>query len=74
MGYFSGSIQVVRNDSVFFRKNHGLADYENKKGFSELTAFKVGELSELYVKSILERFIAENRLEVNQLASKYLPK
>ncbi|MEM6299141.1 MAG: DUF3471 domain-containing protein [Bacteroidota bacterium] len=44
---FSGVVLIAANDSILYHESFGFADYEERKPFSEITTFKVGEITQL---------------------------
>lgn len=73
LGRFSGSILVGKKDSVFYSNSFGKANYEQNTPFSEKTAFKVGELTELFTEAIIRELEAEGAVDFNAPVSDYLP-
>lgn len=53
LGRFSGSILVV-SENFKFHSFYGKANYELSKNFTSNTAFKIGELSELFNRALLQ--------------------
>jgi len=74
LNHFSGTILVLKKDSIIFNSNYGFADYENSKPFTDKTAFKIGSASELITKNIVETLINEGKINPNDSISKHIPK
>ena len=72
LGRFSGTIVVAENDSVIFNKSYGLADYATIKNFTDSTAFKIGHLSELFTKAIVEDLITQHKIKADEQVKKYV--
>lgn len=70
---FSGVILIAKSDSIIYKENFGLADYEYQKEFSDKTAFKIGEASELITRAIVEEFARKGNLKLNDKISYYIP-
>ncbi|MGB1243359.1 MAG: serine hydrolase domain-containing protein, partial [Chitinophagales bacterium] len=68
---FSGTIAVKRSDSVIYHQSFGLADYENKIPFSDKTAFKIGQITELITWSILNKLVKKEKNELSDSVSQY---
>lgn len=68
---FSGTIAVKRGESIVYHQSFGLADYENKIPFSNKTAFKVGQITELITWSILNRLVENEKIEPSDSVSQY---
>ncbi|WP_291721375.1 serine hydrolase [Bernardetia sp.] len=73
VGRFSGTIVVSENGAVVFNKSYGLADYSNVKNFTDSTAFKIGHLSELFTKAIVEDLISKNKIKAEEQIKNYIP-
>ncbi len=73
LGRFSGAVLVLKENLTIYRNNFGLADYENAKSFTDKTAFKIGEITELFTANIIREFIKEGKLQVSDTISKYFP-
>ncbi|AXT20390.1 class A beta-lactamase-related serine hydrolase [Flavobacteriaceae bacterium AU392] len=70
---FSGTIVVAKDESIIYNKNFGLADYENNVPFSDETAFKVGEITEIITANIVIKMANHKKLQLADKISKYLP-
>ena len=73
LGRFSGAVLIAKGDTIIYNKYFGLADYENVKAFSDTTAFKIGEISELITAGIVRQLAEEGKFKLSDKASKYLP-
>ncbi len=71
---FSGTILIAKDTSILYHHHFGLADYENEIPFTDHTAFKIGELSELITSAIIHNMVQEGKLKLSEKVSKYLPK
>lgn len=70
---FSGSILIIQNDTEIYFNHFGLADYEAKTKFTQNTAFKIGDVSSLVTKAILNDYITEGKLNPASAISDILP-
>ncbi|WMN07558.1 serine hydrolase domain-containing protein [Marivirga arenosa] len=70
---FSGVVLISNKESNLYNKSFGFANYEVKKPFSESTAFKIGEISELVTSRIINEMAANGDLQLSDEVSKYLP-
>ncbi|MDO1501301.1 serine hydrolase domain-containing protein [Winogradskyella maritima] len=70
---FSGAIIVSKNDTIVYDSNFGLADYEHSKPFTNKTAFKIGILSEIITKNIVEELALKKKINLNDSISDYIP-
>ncbi|WP_299126249.1 serine hydrolase domain-containing protein [uncultured Winogradskyella sp.] len=70
---FSGVILVTKGDSILYSNNFGLADYENNKPFSNKTSFRVGKISELIIVNIIREMVIEDKFQLSDNISKYIP-
>lgn len=73
LGRFSGTILIAQNDSIFFNKSYGFADYITVKEFTDSTAFKIGHLSELFTEAIIKDLIEQNLIKSDEKISTYIP-
>ncbi len=73
LGRFSGIILIGNKDSIFYSNSFGKANYEQNISFSEKTAFKVGELTELFTEAIIRNLEAEGAVNFDTPVSNYLP-
>lgn len=71
LGRFSGTIILADKDTVLYHKSFGLADYENNIKFSDKTAFKIGELSQLITNDIFQRLIDMGKLKSSESILQY---
>ena len=69
---FSGSIVVIKDNSMIYNSNLGLANYENTKSFTDKTAFKIGAISELITKDIITKLIADGSIKINDSIHEHL--
>ena len=69
---FSGTIVIAKGDEIIYDHSFGLADYENKRPFSNGTAFKVGEISKLITDNIIGRLVTQDKLQLTDSLSSYL--
>ncbi len=69
---FSGTILIAKSDEIIYNKSFGFADYENKVSFSNKTAFKVGEITELVTSNLINSLVSEGKLQLTDKVSKYL--
>ena len=72
LGRFSGAVLVAKGDSINYSNNFGLSDYKNQKTFSDTTAFKIGEVSELITAEIIRKMAQEGKLNLSDPVSDYL--
>ncbi|RZS93941.1 serine hydrolase domain-containing protein [Aquimarina brevivitae] len=70
---FSGTIVIVKDKATIYQRSFGFADYENKIPFTNQTAFKIGEISDVITNNILEGLIIEKQIDPADKLSKYLP-
>ncbi|WP_222931338.1 serine hydrolase, partial [Xanthovirga aplysinae] len=70
---FSGIIVVAKESAVIYQNEFGLANYEISKSFSDKTAFKIGEISELITAEIIRSMEQEGKLQLSDKVSKYIP-
>lgn len=70
---FSGTILVIKKDSIIYDSHFGLADYEDSKSFSDKTAFKIGAISELITQDFIEKLATDRKIELSDKISKYIP-
>ncbi len=70
---FSGVILVTKEDTIIYSNSFGLADYENKVSFSNKTAFKIGEISELITANIIREMAKKDKFQLSDTISKYIP-
>jgi CubicO group peptidase (beta-lactamase class C family) len=70
---FSGVILVTKGDEIIYDNSFGLADYENKKFFSNKTTFKIGEISELVTANIIKEMAKKDKFKLTDKISKYIP-
>ena len=70
---FSGVILVSKGDSITYNNSFGLADYKNNRTFSEKTAFRIGELSELITSAMVKRMVGEGRFNLSDKISDFIP-
>jgi CubicO group peptidase (beta-lactamase class C family) len=73
LGRFSGTILIAQDDSIFFNKSFGLADYITVKEFTDSTAFKIGHLSELFTEAMIKDLINQNLIKSNEKIATYIP-
>lgn len=69
---FSGTIVVAKGEEIIYNQSFGLADYENKIPFSDITAFKIGEITKIITDNIVHQLIALNKLQLTDNLSKYM--
>lgn len=70
---FSGVILGTKEDTIIYNKNFGLADYENNVSFSNNTSFKIGKISDLVTANIVREMAKENKIQLSDSISKYIP-
>lgn len=70
---FSGTILVAQGDQLLFHQSYGLADYSAQQSFTEDTAFKIGELSELFTAYIIHQMEKEDQIDISHPINTYLP-
>ena len=66
LGRFSGTIAIADKDAILYKQSFGLADYENDIKFSDKTAFKIGELSQLITYEIFQGLIQKGKLKSSE--------
>lgn len=69
---FSGTILVAQNDTLFYHRNFGLADYEQGLPFSTNTAFKIGEVSHYFTAQIIRELEKEGTINLADKLSDHL--
>ncbi len=70
---FSGVILGTKGDTIYYNNSFGLADYENKKTFSNKTSFKIGKISELVTANIIREMAKKDKFQLSEKISKYIP-
>ncbi|WP_232285907.1 serine hydrolase [Aquimarina agarilytica] len=70
---FSGVILVAQGNTIIYKNNFGLADYENKIPFSNKTSFKIGEISELIIADIIRKMAIKGKIQLSDNITKYIP-
>lgn len=70
---FSGVVLVTKGDEIIYDNSFGLADYENKKSFSNKSTFKIGEISELVTANIIKEMAKKDKFKLTDKISKYIP-
>jgi CubicO group peptidase (beta-lactamase class C family) len=73
LGRFSGVILINKEDTIIYNQNFGFADYQNNISFSNNTSFKIGKISELISTNILREMAKDNRIQLSDKFSKYIP-
>lgn len=56
---------------MFYNSSFGFADDENKISFSNKTAFKIGEISELVTANIIRKMAIKDKFQLSDKISKY---
>lgn len=70
---FSGTILIAKEDSILYNNNFGLANYKENKPFSNITAFKIGEISELITENIILEMVNQEKIKLSDKVSKHIP-
>ena len=70
---FSGVVLVTKDSEIIYDNSFGLADYENKKSFSNKTTFKIGKISELVTANIIKEMAKRDKFKLTDKISKHIP-
>ncbi len=73
LGRFSGTILIAKKDTLLYSNNFGFADYEQNIPFSQETAFKIGEISEVATANIVHDLAESGKINLSEKVSVYLP-
>ncbi len=72
LGRFGGTIVIAKEGVITYNKSFGLADYENNVSFTDTTAFKVGEITELVTANIINELVKQEKIQLTNRVSSYL--
>ena len=67
------AIAIVRNDSVIYTKGYGVQDVTKRTPVDERTIFAIGSSSKAFTAASIAMLVDEKKVELDALASKYLP-
>ncbi len=67
------AVAVVQGDKVIYSQGFGYRDLENKLPVTPNTLFAIGSSSKAFTCALLGQLEAEKQLELDDVASKYLP-
>lgn len=70
---FSGVVLISDKNAKIYQKSVGLANYETNKPFSDRTAFKIGEISELVTSELINELAPKGTIQLTDKVSKYIP-
>ena len=73
LGRFSGVVVVADSQAVYYSNSFGLAKYEDNTPFSDLTAFKVGKVSELILAQLVEQMAEVGKFALSDKITQHLP-
>jgi CubicO group peptidase (beta-lactamase class C family) len=73
LGRFSGVVLVSNAHSVLYHGSFGYANYEAQKSFSKGTAFKIGEITELVTRELIDGMVRKGDFRISDKVSNYLP-
>lgn len=69
---FSGTVLICNKKSITYHESFGFANYEANTPFSNRTAFKIGEVSELVITNIIDDLTQKGKFQLSDKVSKYL--
>lgn len=69
---FSGSILVLKGEETIINNGFGFADKSNKTTNNSKTRFLIGSISKMFTAVAIMKLYEENKLDINDSASKYL--
>ena len=70
---FSGVVLISNKKSIIYHESFGLANYETNRPFTDRTAFKVGEVSELITSALVNEMVHKGDFQLSDKVSDYLP-
>ncbi|HYH78830.1 MAG TPA: serine hydrolase domain-containing protein [Longimicrobium sp.] len=70
---YSGSVLIVRGDTVLLRAAYGLADAERRIRYHPGTVFDIGSLAKQFTAAAILRLEMDGRLAVGDSIGRYLP-
>lgn len=73
MQLFSGSVLVIKNDTILFKKAVGNTDYENEiTPITTETVFNIGSIQKTFTKELIKMLADEGKLNYNDKLGKYV--
>ncbi|MDO5616399.1 MAG: serine hydrolase domain-containing protein [Cruoricaptor ignavus] len=69
---FNGNISISQNGEILYQKENGFADFKQKSKLDSATVFAIASVSKQFTASLILLKQEEGKLNVNDLASKYL--
>ncbi|MCF6360638.1 MAG: beta-lactamase family protein [Cyclobacteriaceae bacterium] len=72
-GKFNGSILVAEEGKIIFKKGFGMADMEWKIPNQTDTKFRIASITKQFTSLLIMQLVAENKLDLQEPISAYLP-
>jgi CubicO group peptidase (beta-lactamase class C family) len=70
---FNGSVAVLKEDEILYRKEQGFEDFAQKKKLDRNSVFAIASLSKQFTAVLILLNEEENKLSIEDQVSKYLP-
>lgn len=69
-----GSVALAKDGKIFYTKNFGFADTDNKLKINDKTKFRIASISKTFTAVLVLKAVEENKLKLEDKLSKFYPK